>query len=298
MGYFSVVGGSGPNYIIFIAAGAAALLLFLILLAVIFLARRGCQKKKLAQGDGGSHYETPDNDNSFDPPNTGNSFDPPTAITHTNGHIHNGGPPNGHASHNYTPDIIAGNGHIANGHTPNGFENNGYVDHRADVTATRPANGVPIAPVLAAPPPLVARKVQLRKKPPAPPPDPTFELSGGTAAQATMIQRLANRLRKGISSIRWSGHHGGGDHGDGGHHQGGGGGRTAKDMANRKKRNSQHDPSAMVTDGDANGSNHIDDVKQHKKEPRKKIDIPPNTHKMPRGFAPASHCVPITVKNK
>ena len=111
--------------------------------------------------------------------------------------------------------------------------------------------------------------------------DGRFDLPAD-ARMATVIQRIVGRLRGGLSSIRWNNserptsgtkHHGGG--------------RTAKDMANRR-RSPLYEPQS--TPSTPAGS------KQHPKSAASKGCYPAALHKQPRGFAPASHCVPRSFK--
>lgn len=105
------------------------------------------------------------------------------------------------------------------------------------------------------------------KKPtelPAPEKDPTFELQREKVA--TRIHRLANRLRNRLSTVRWSG------------------GPIGQDN--------------LVPD--ANGdpqSDYKDAVPYTKDTEKKNYEYKPQLHRLPRGFAPASHCVPNPVKN-
>ena len=105
--------------------------------------------------------------------------------------------------------------------------------------------------------------------------DGRFDLPAD-ARMATVIQRIVGRLRGGLSSIRWNNaerptsgtkHHGGG--------------RTAKDMANRRLYENQSTSAG---------------AKQQPKSAASKGGYPAALHKEPRGFAPASHCVPRSFK--
>lgn len=108
---------------------------------------------------------------------------------------------------------------------------------------------------------------------------------------ATVIQRIVSRLRGGLASIRWNNSErpriNTKPDGESDHHIGGG--RTAKDMAKRR-RASLFPPEPAYTPPDPSAG---------KKPPQKsksKGHYPTALHRQPRGFAPASHYVPRAFK--
>ncbi len=89
---------------------------------------------------------------------------------------------------------------------------------------------------------------------------------------ATVISRLANRLRNRLSSVRFSGSGG-----------------------SRPGLPNDESPNNVIVDP-SETPGYVDPVPPQPKEPKKNGEIPPNTHRMPRGYAPASHNVPREVR--
>ncbi len=99
--------------------------------------------------------------------------------------------------------------------------------------------------------------------------DANFELSKGGDV-ATRIQRLAKRLRTGISSIRWSG------------------GDKAPENPGMDPERGPEDPAPPLQ---AIGPERTDPAPN-----ARLVHVPPKLHNMPRGFAPASRMVPQQVR--
>lgn len=125
----------------------------------------------------------------------------------------------------------------------------------------------------------IDKRKRFKKQPGAPPPPPTkhnatpdpaeFELTTDKKV-ATVIHRLATRLRNRLSSVRFSGH----------------------------DRPRLDDGENGLDPRDSQGADPVQDGcrKPEKKKARPIIDIPDKPHKMPRGYAPASHNRPREVR--
>ena len=102
-----------------------------------------------------------------------------------------------------------------------------------------------------------------------------FELTSDNGKVATVIQRLASRLRTGISSIRWNGEDDG--------------------KSSRRSKRSSRPPS----DQDIEASQQGDDLDPNKGRFQKRPPIgpvKPQLHRLPQGFSPASRVTPSAVK--
>lgn len=100
-----------------------------------------------------------------------------------------------------------------------------------------------------------------------------FEMGDGNKV-ATVIQRIATRLRTGLGSIRWNGD---------------GDGRSSRG------RNSQP-PHDYSNDGEPNAEDSHGGKKYAKNRPPLG-PIKPQLHRLPQGFAPASRVTPSNVRN-
>ena len=185
----------------------------------------------------------------------------------------------------HTNAMIHDNGGMSNGYHDEPDYQNFANGHPADIPVTTSA------PVLNSPPQngfdphnlanaalVVASTGQLRKtdhykkneKQPLPVPvQPSFETN---QKMSTMVERLAKRLRTGISSIRWT---------NGERDRDSRGSQPPEDIEN------QGDP-----DADPVGANKPKYAKRPPIGPFK-----PQLHRLPQGFAPASRVVPSNVKN-
>jgi hypothetical protein len=165
------------------------------------------------------------------------------------------------------------NGHAGVHATDTSLTNGAATTSGANGHAGRnlPTGAVPIigAAGSGGAPPVLYRKPKLYKKSAgrkAPAPDPEtgidtrFEMNDSNVK--TGILRAVNRLRNRLSSIRWSGQN-------------------------------QDKPEDVYTEvGDGNVPSYGDANKANRAQ-KQKVEVPLQTHKLPRGFAPASHTVPV-----
>ncbi len=241
--------------VIVASAVAAFIFLALILALLAFCAfSRRKPKNALASTDPEDHTYT----NDYAEHDYAN-FDNHTMqdMTHT---------PNGHT---YPPPDITANGH-AQPYT------NGSANHVGETTETSMPPRAPPLPSAAAGILLTgaasAKKIQKKKgrQLAAPSNDPDFILHENQKV-ATVINRLANRLRNRLSTIRW--------HGD----------DKKPDIPDSQ------DNEVRETDNQDNSNVHMGPT-QGKAVPKKKYVYEPQLHRPPRGYAPASHTVPRPVK--
>ena len=160
-------------------------------------------------------------------------------------------PTNGHAFQDSPRDMASG------------FDNEGFADIQ---TAPPPPMPPPIVPD-----PALLRPGKYRKNPkrePSAPKPNEFEITGD-AKVATVIQRLTNRLRNRLSSIRFN------------------------DGSNQRP---AIDTEAHEVSPEGATDNTINNAQHAARRDKTKVDVQPQLHRLPRGFAPASRVVPNTVQ--
>ena len=146
------------------------------------------------------------------------------------------------------------------------YTNNGFTPDESDPGST---NLGPAVAVLPAGPVAKPRKTRYKKKDNPPKIDPNDFQLGEDQKVATVIQRLAHRLRNRLSSVRFSG--------DPTPNPSGG------DQENQVP---EYDPENA--DGVPGGPD-----RSKGPGPKRNITYPPQLHRPPRGYAPASHSVPL-----
>ena len=282
--------GDGFNWIILAGALAGFLLFLIILLAAICGTRKRRRKTQQASrtaGDAEGSHGINDVDQSYTYVNQAHLFDIRGSheAMNSNGHVNgnaNGHGTNGKANGDQTTGFDAVNDASMGEYV--GLGDIATMD-RARASSREEHNGAfdmaAVAAVTAAASPKrnyshdeveeINRKYKPKRtfgrKKKTMPRDPDFEFAGGDKV-ATRIQRLANRLRNRLSSVRWSS----GDKTDG----------ESTDPAPEEAPNPQI----------------VDPSRSDPLPKARKVTGPPVLHQMPRGFAPASHCVPQHVKGK
>ena len=253
--------GKPPNTLIYILAAVGAFLLLLALLALLVSAVQ-CRKRRKEPGSPtSSDHFVEDNVSSDD-------------MSYTNDMIISagGGEPEALTAGPAQEDAL-----------PAG-ESGGHFYQNVGEVMPHTMNGEQFSTALAAKGIVITSGVQTidkkkfkkksqtpASKPAAKPDSNEFELSGDKKV-ATVISRLANRLRNRLSSVRFSGSGG-----------------------SRPGLPNDESPNNVIVDP-SETPGYVDPVPPQPKEPKKNGEIPPNTHRMPRGYAPASHNVPREVR--
>lgn len=267
-----VVPPPGDNTVVIIAAAVGALV-FLLLLALLFglLAARKCRSSKTPENgtsaDNSEGFENGDRDAEFMMYANGTVFDlrgSSNRSLSTDSGVSALSSPS--TTELINPDVTS-NVAVENGGFEGGESQTGGV-----------GGGVPVLPTGAAPPPLSKRFTKKAKsshkriKPEAGDPN-DFNLREDKKV-ATVIQRLATRLRKRLSSIRYD------------------------DPESKRPGINTNDPSDVNIEVDGVVDPGRLYPEKNKMPPNKRmIYIPSKLHKEPRGWAPASHNVPRTVIN-
>ena len=246
------VGGGFPWLYAVIGGAAALLLLFLICMIGLCAARRKKTPPPAATTVEAESptYENVDNEQAY--------MNGGTETATVNGSaVPNGIPPPPAAPAPPPPEDTT----VARVH----YTNNGYTpDENGSATTTM---GPAVAVLPAGPVAKPTRKTRYKKKDNPPKVDPNDFQLGEDQKVATVIQRLAHRLRNRLSSVRFSGDPNppGGD---------------------QQNHVPEYDPEAA--DGVPGGPE-----RGRGPGPKKNITYPPQLHRPPRGYAPASHAVPV-----
>ena len=250
--------GTGVNWLhVGIGIAAGLLLLFLIAMIGLCAARRRKQPAAAAATT----------ENPYDN-NVGNTYMNVGNATTNGGPVSNGGVSNGGIPPppNAPPPTPPPRDETARVH----YTNNGFTpDENGGIAAATLGPAVAVLPPGPVGKPRKHR-YKKRERDPAPPRiDPNDFQLGEDQRVATVIQRLAHRLRNRLSSVRFSG--------------GGGGPSGSGDQDNYAP---EYDPESA--DGVPGGPE-----RGRGAGPKRNIVVPPQLHRPPRGFAPASHSVPL-----
>ncbi len=256
-----VVPAGVPWHFVGAGIGAAFLLFFLIaMIGLCALRRRRKAPPAAADRPVSGAYDNNMGDHDYMNVATATATMPNGGVVangNANGNLHNGGippPPPG------PPPVPPADGHARVHYTNGGYtpeENGGGISSTLGPAVAVLPPGPVVKPM---------RKTRFRKKDTQPKIDPNdFQMSEDQKV-ATVIARLAHRLRNRLSSVRF---------------HGGPAGPSGQDQ-----HVPEYDPEAAdaVPGGPTRGRG---------PGPRKNIDIPPQLHRPPRGFAPASHAVPV-----